>query len=82
MPTVAGLPRKGDRLQHVESGIVVRVVVRNGNDWLCNVIVQREDHRSALNTHHAYGYPRDHMRLLSVMWLLKHNIYRYVKEEV
>jgi len=77
MPTSDGLPKKGDRLRHVESGLVLVVVHREGSKTLYHIIAVCED-GAIFHQSHAAGYPEDHISISSMYWMLLHHIFEYV----
>lgn len=76
MPTAKGLPRKGDKMVHVETGEIVTVVKRESDSIPdCSVIVSYDSGRAARNP--VYGYPKNCMRVTEIMYWLQHNRYRF-----
>jgi hypothetical protein len=74
MPTPTGLPKKGDRYQH-EGGIVFTIVKREGSGPVYSVIAKREDGKPA-NGNHAYGYPKDHVRINEFGWYVTQGLFK------
>jgi hypothetical protein len=77
MPTPTGLPTKGDRLLHRDSGIFFTVVKREGSGVVFSIIAKREDGNDA-NGNHAAGYPRDHIRINEFPWYIQQGIFKWV----
>jgi hypothetical protein len=77
MPTPTGLPTKGDRFKH-RDGVVFTIVHREGAGINYSVIAKREDGQPA-NGNHAYGYPKDHIRITEFAWYVKQGLFQEVK---
>jgi len=74
MPTPTGLPTKGDRIRHVESGTCFIVVKRLGNTNMYSVIARREDGHQHPGRH-AFGYPPDHALLTEMAWMFQQKLF-------
>lgn len=77
MPTPTGLPTKGDRFKH-RDGVVFTIVHREGAGINYSIIAKREDGQPA-NGNHAYGYPKDHIRITEFAWYVKQGLFQEVK---
>lgn len=74
MPKLRRLPQEKDKLLHVESGVRFIVVRRLSENRL---IVRREDGLEVDFGYAPYGYPADHTLLNEVLWLIRHNIFKF-----
>jgi hypothetical protein len=80
MPTSKGRPTKGDRLKHLESGLVLVVVKREGSGDEYYVIVRCEG-VLAIHFSHPMGYPEDHLIIGNMGWMLLHHLFEYERIE-
>lgn len=75
MPSPTGLPIKGDRFRHVESGLVFIVVLRTSlSHTEYNIIAHSSD---GLPVHflHPPGYPEDHFIIPNFGWMLSRRLF-------
>lgn len=77
MPTPTGLPSKGDRFRHHDSGVIFVIVKREGAGVNYSIIARREDGQPA-NGSHAYGYPKDHIRITEFAWYVQQKLFGLV----
>ena len=80
MPTPNGLPKKGEKIIHVASGVIYEVVVREGSSVDYSIIVKRTDGDKTHPHHHPYGYPDDHMRITEFAWMMNQGLFKVVTD--